>query len=314
MEYGYHEGNNLDGQSNYAFFPLLPLTAKLIQTVIGSREGFALVAVSRFFLLGSIFLFMIFVREQNPKVPAWVSGGTVAFNPYSIYGHTGYTETLFLFLFLCVLISFTHKRYILAGIFGALLTATRIPGIFLFVSFLLTCIPTFLKETQENRMSMFLFFCLFPLGIALFSAHLYAVTGDALAWKHIMAAYGWAREPNNPFLHLVNGLRKCSFENSWGIWNIIYCIIIILSFLLIILLFARKRFSLALFSLFATIIPLSTGLASMPRYISLQVGYLLLVSEFLYHSKLYFIVFPLGLILQAIFIYMWLSDNGVYII
>ena len=51
--------------------------------------------------------------------------------PFSIWFTTFYTEVLFLFLTVCVFAALQARRILLAGVFAALLSATRIVGVFI---------------------------------------------------------------------------------------------------------------------------------------------------------------------------------------
>ena len=251
--------------ANWAFFPVFPYIAKLasLPTFLSSYQ--ALIISSKLIFLLSIWAFIHFVKAYRPDVSPWISALAICIQPYAIYASTGYSESTFL-LFSCLFFLALKKNHLIAsGFIAALLTATRLVGIVVLLSFLIKKNKQLAKLNLETILALLLI----PLGLVLFSLYLYQLTGDALAFKHIQTA--WNREPSNPLPIIWNGLQSGSLTHTY--WATLSIAALYVSFY-----FRRENFELSVFIFFCTLIPLSTGLWAMPRYIFWQAPILLFLA------------------------------------
>lgn len=187
---------NPDSQSNIAFFPLFPFLVKWVAALVPVNYfqiGFVLNAIatlfSLFFLVGIANSFGIADRDREEKI-------LLAFLlfPMSFFLLSFYTEALFLFLSLGSLFAARKKKWLIAGIFGALAALTRLPGVFLTVPLVLEWWSHHRdqnKPTFRSALGLFL-----PvLGLAAFSLYQYNVWGDPLlfleAQKSWFRAFEW---------------------------------------------------------------------------------------------------------------------------
>ena len=84
--------------------------------------------------LSSLAAFYLLYREVSARWDETTARRTVmllAFFPTGFFLMAGYTEALFLALSLAVFTEIRHKRWWMAGVWGALATLTRLQGIFL---------------------------------------------------------------------------------------------------------------------------------------------------------------------------------------
>jgi hypothetical protein len=258
--------------ANWAFFPLFPLIAKVLNA-FGVDAGFALVTTSKLSLFFAIYFFMRLATEELGEAATLPGGALVAFNPYLIYAHAGYTESLYLALTCAAFLALRHNNWIRAGFYGALLSATRLIGILLVISNLLKMLSEYRKSPVEIKwQDCLLALLITPLGLALFMIYLHHHVGDALAFKHIQVA--WSREVSNPVINLVSGFLE-------GGWSGYYATVATISLLSGLWLTVTGRAHYGLFLIGATLIPLSTGLASMPRYIFWQAPFLLCMVDWI---------------------------------
>jgi hypothetical protein len=191
-------------------------------------------------------------------------------------------------------------NHVAAGVAGAILTSTRVVGILVVLSYLWTVVREPARDPkQRERMLLGLF--LIPLGLALFMAFLYYRSGDALAFSHIQRA--WDRLPSNPLGHLRGGFRAGGVNRYWAIMTV-------LALLVPVYFAVKKNVELAVFSLGATLIPLSTGVWAMPRFIWWQAPVLLALAVFL-NRRLGWIVYLAGALMGLTYMYVsWLSGKG----
>lgn len=283
QQYGHAKGD----AANWAFFPLFPLLAMAIERVMPLELWSAPVLTSKLCFLASMFAFMKFARAYSPRTPPWLAGMVVAFNPYSLYGNAGYTEPLFLLLTCTSLYYLRMRRYEASGLFAALLTGTRLVGVSLAFSYAFTVIRDLRTGRDIPWQKVILGALLIPLGLALFMIFLHSRVGDAMAFSHVQRA--WMREPGNPFAHLVAGFT--SGVPLFAFW----AAMTLAALLAIALLAYQKRMELAIFSALCTLIPLSTALWSIPRYIWWQAPILLIVAELICRRRIWVLAMPAGI-------------------
>jgi len=146
-----------DRRSNVTFFPLYPLSGRIVREITGLSAEASLLVVSNFALALSFFLLLAYARDRFPEAPA-ASGLFVLLSfglyPVTFFFRMPYTESLFFGL---VLTAFLGMRRGWAPIWVAaivgLATAARPVGIALVPAFLAhlwfrrTSVPAFLGRS-----------------------------------------------------------------------------------------------------------------------------------------------------------------------
>lgn len=132
-----------------AFFPLYPFLIKLFSFFFG-KELFAYtlsgIFISNILFLLSLFLFWKVIRlDYSEKIAKFSTIALLVF-PTSFFFSGVYTESLFLFLSLLTYLLYRQKKYLLSGLVGILMTATRIYGLFVVLMILI--------DVLENRFSL----------------------------------------------------------------------------------------------------------------------------------------------------------------
>lgn len=120
-------------QSNVAFFPLYPLSAKVLGAVMGGRYLLAGLALSLVFLAGGMMFFYRLVLADYGADVARRSVLLLAIFPTSVFFSTMYTESLFLMTSVATFYYARKGRWALAGGWGLLASLTRITGLWLFL-------------------------------------------------------------------------------------------------------------------------------------------------------------------------------------
>jgi Gpi18-like mannosyltransferase len=136
-----------------------------------------------------------------------------------------------------------------------LATATRVTGILLLPLLLIM----FLRRNDKPR-ARIAWLALVPCGLLAFMAHLYRVTGDALAFVHAEASWGrtFSWRPIAAQLHTVSQPWNFVLLNAAAA---LLLIVAGLHFLL------RREWAFGIYTLGAALLPLSSGsLQSMARY------------------------------------------------
>jgi Gpi18-like mannosyltransferase len=132
IQYGYLW--DPERMSNVAFFPLYPALMKMIGLLLGERfflagEIISLISIT----IGLILLHALVQNEFNKQVAKRAVMYVLLF-PMSFFFASVYTESLFFMVAVAACWFARNQRWALAGIMGALATATRFIGIFLVIA------------------------------------------------------------------------------------------------------------------------------------------------------------------------------------
>ena len=180
-----------------SFFPLYPVLMRLGGALPG---GPAVWGVGISLLCTALALYFVYRIAENlyGGPAARASTLVLAFFPTAFFLNAVYTEALFLALSSgAVWAARVRGNLVLAGIFGALATATRNLGVLLLV-------PLFF-EWQRHRLELGVrrlsVLALVPAGLIAYAAFLWSRFGDPLVFARQQSAY-WDREPTNPLTML----------------------------------------------------------------------------------------------------------------
>ncbi len=155
--------------SNARFFPLFPMITGGLSQLIGGKETFGAVQFFSGLLLANLFFLLaliVFYKLIRLDYPHFVARTSILFLlvfPTSFFFASIYSESLFLLLSLLTFYFARKRQWLLTGIFGALLCATRIIGI----AILPALIYEFWRADKKNNSRLIKIFSLglIPLGL-----------------------------------------------------------------------------------------------------------------------------------------------------
>ncbi|WP_194198723.1 hypothetical protein [Nostoc sphaeroides] len=179
---GYDFSSDVKEIHTVAFFPLFPLLSRIIM-FIGLPFKVAGILVNNSAFLAALLILYFWVQELYDTSTARWATATLAWCPYSLYGTVIYTEGLFLLCTTSALRAFNKKQYIWAAFWGALSTATRLPGVALIPAFL------FVSWKERRGIKAYIATLTVGLGISLYSLYCQIKFGDALAFIHAQKAW-----------------------------------------------------------------------------------------------------------------------------
>jgi hypothetical protein len=258
--------------ANWAFFPfypilvgalgkLLPIPTIVLASLMSIVTAYVAVVVA-WPLLGRS-------RRAYALYAAFILSG-----PISIYFTTFFTEVMFVLLTTLVFRFLGRSNYLGAATAAALLSGTRIIGVFVSLSLGLQALLDRRRTTGSWRgwlpgllgqPKLVLAVFLSPLGLFLYIAFLHYWIGDGLAFSHVQRA--WARQVGNPFGYLWQGLTAWSTTpGQWLTHSQVLALSAVAGLALTAVLGWRRQWPAALFALLAILIPLAAGLASMLRF------------------------------------------------
>jgi hypothetical protein len=205
--YSYVPNRPLD-QQNIVFFPAYPLLMRIVGRLLGgSPTAFilsgTLVSLAAFF--GALVYLFRLAREllgadDEARGAVWL----LATFAFALFFSAVYTESLFLVGAVGACYHFRRGEFVRAGLWGVLVGLTRPPGCFVSVPLAVLALqplmPAWLaggrqiearSRTDGRTLAAALASAAMPgIGMLLYSAYIWQLTGDPLAWAKGHAAWG----------------------------------------------------------------------------------------------------------------------------
>jgi hypothetical protein len=250
-------------QANWAFFPAYPLLLRAVARLTGDMPLTG-VLLSTLLLLPALFL--LHRTALAFGLDAAAADRTVfyvAAFPVSYFFSLPLTESLFLLLTVGSFYAAKRERWLVAGLLGALASATRVTGVLLLPALALLYWETY--RTLKPRLN-FLPLLLIPAGLLSFMFFLHRTTGNAFAFRDITVE-AWGRRPQfflrtllSYFSHMLSIAEPWNFRllNFLAASAALACGLVLLK---------RRDWSLACYALASTLVALSNSLLhSQARY------------------------------------------------
>lgn len=195
------------GAANWGFFPLHPLVVKAVSDLTRIHVLSAAYLLGNLFLLGALIYIYKYISENFSDNAARYTVFLIALSPVNVYFTSFYTESLFLLLSSATIYYVTRRRWILAGVLGSLLGATRNTGFLVGLIFIAVYVFNKDWKREDAQLRNFLFsLSLLPLGLFSYMIFLHYRTGDYLSFYHVQKA-GWGWHQNTSPLWIVDSLR-----------------------------------------------------------------------------------------------------------
>lgn len=260
-----------NGEANWAFFPGMPLLFRFLTRFIPLDLSLLGALVnSLLFALALLVAIRYIAGDGGSALQGCVFAVLAAVGPYTFYFSSLYTESLFLLLLLSCFYLLKRRRYLLMGLCGAALSATRNVGVLFVFAILADQIQRYLEAHPKGTRGPGAF-CLYllkqprlilgtvlvPAGLFAYMAYLQQHVGDGLAFTHVQVA--WHRLVYNPLEVLASGLYS-----GWGLYYLAW---VAGAAACLVFLWRARRFPEFTMALLLLLVPLTTSLYSIPRYI-----------------------------------------------
>ena len=279
--------NGPEEVSNVPFFPMYALLMRIVNLIVPDLTLAGMLVSNICFLGALIFLYQLTRLETDSHLTSQRSLFYIALFPTAFIFMAVYTESVFL-LFSVACFYFARKRlWLWSGVMGALATATRFAGIFLYAAVLLdwlyaqdwTLRTFFSRDAWKKKRILqmdwlgFLAVNLIPLGLLGYMLFLEMRFGDALAFQKALGWWG-QQQINNPIStiwHEISALLRSNPMTGQGVmWREAFEAIAAL-LALIISPFVWRKFgiSFAAYTILAVLVPAGTGSTrSLLRYVN----------------------------------------------
>jgi hypothetical protein len=197
---GYFEGIAWDGysplaggRSNLAYFPVYPMLMRLVGRLFGRHHAIYFMAgigVSWVcFVLAMVALYYL-ARLDLPRRRAERAVVLTAVFPFAFFFGAVYSESTFLLSTVLAFYLFRTRRWVLAGLCGAVATATRVPGIFM-VPALAWVAWRSAEPSTRDRTRALAGVALSACGFGAYCAYVYHLTGNPLEWAATLQRWGY---------------------------------------------------------------------------------------------------------------------------
>lgn len=287
----------------YFFFPLYPILIKYISLPLGNsltvlvRSGIFISFLS--FLIGLYGLYKLAKLDFNEFASKY-SVVLILLFPTSFFFGSVYTESLFFALTVWCFYFARRQNWLVAGILGALVTATRLVGLAVVAAIIIEAVEFYRKD---KKIPLKIFgLGLSILGIATYMFYLWKVTGDPLNFLHTVGIFGAQR--SSSFITLPQVLYRYIFKIlpvlNYQYFPVVFStwlefILSLLFTVLSVYSFVKLRLSYSVFLALGYIIPtLSGSFSSMPRYVLVLFPAYILLSLILTKNKRFLIAFSIA--------------------
>lgn len=258
-----------------AFFPAYPIlisffakpfSSDLMSSLVNFTTA-GLIISNASFLLALIYLWELLRVDFSKKI-AYLTIILVLIFPTSFYFGSLYNESLFLLLSVLSFYFARKGNFLLAGIFGAISSATRVFGILL--------LPALLIEAyiQKIELKKVVWLLLIPLGLGIYTWYLFTTVGDPIAFYSYQKFIGEQHQEGiillpQVYYRYIKMIITTNTQNPIYQTVVLEFIIGLMFFLLPIYGYLRKiRLSYLIFAFLAFIAPTIQGsFSSTPRYV-----------------------------------------------
>ena len=258
---GYEPEPRTGSLASWPFMPMFPITVAPAIHLLHLEPQRATVLMSKVWLFTAILAFLWMVGDEVSSYGEMLLAAMlVAFNPYVIYAHAGYSEPLYFTLAACAFAALQRDRFVWSGVYGGVLSATRVQGVVFAAAYGIRCLRAvgIRKFFKERRLTLLLGLLLCPIGLSIYIIYLWRLTGDAVAFAHVESA--WDRSLTNPYTVVADAFRQHG-------WQSVFASMVIVG-LLVSLSLLRKSPELGVFLAISILLPCASGsLLGFPRYL-----------------------------------------------
>lgn len=273
---GYHYKG--EGRNNLAFFPAYPLLMRAGGELLGGRQQdfyFAGIVISWLSFAGAMTLLYRLALLDLAKPAALRAVMYCAVFPGALFFGMVYSESLYLLAVVATAYALRTQRFVLAGVTGALMTATRatavmaVPGL---------ALVAWSASAESTRVRAGLAVAMSLVGIGAFSVFNWLLSGNPLTWYESITFWGYHPGAAFPFATLatlLQGLLTRPYQllttERMAPYDTVNALAAVIALALVPLIWRRFNAGYALIVLAAMLLPLSSGVfEGLARYTAVQ--------------------------------------------
>jgi hypothetical protein len=207
-EKGYSWDPAYTGMQNIAFFPAFPIAMRYGGFLVGRHRLWAGVLIS---LVSFFFALKYFYRLAREMVGDDAAAAAVLFisaYPFAFFFSTAYTESLFLLATVGACFHFQRDELWKAGAWGLLAGLVRPNGCFLSVVLALLALRRSGWQPVPAIAPKIIAAAMPGIGMLLYSAYIYQLTGNPFQWAEAHAAFGRVYRSFDPLVERVRYIQN----------------------------------------------------------------------------------------------------------
>lgn len=310
-----------DAQSSIAFFPLYPVLMRFAAAPFGGSASATWVAgIVVAFAANVLALIEIHRFAERIFGSREIARRTVLYItvfPWSLFlGHV-YAESIFLLTSVLALSRAYDRRWVQAGVWGALATLTRPNGVLIGVPLaLLAC-----RDRPSIRQVMRRAVALAPIPIALtgFCAYVFMLTGNPFGWMSAQSHWGyslghapWQQLQRVIAVFIENGPYQYFFTSDIAVVELLQAATAIAFVALTPLVFRRLGAAMGTYVLVSLLVPLSSNtLEGLGRYASVLFPVFLLVAAAT-TVRMHEVIIIVSLVLRTLLVCLFVTWQPIY--
>lgn len=303
--------DNGDG-ANWAFFPFIPLAIRATMAVTGLGGYQAGFLVTNLLFLVGLGLVYLYARDLYGRAFGRYAATLYAVWPFAIHASIPMSEAGYAPLLLAVLVFARRGLWVPVAGAAAALSATRAPGLFAVVTAGLIAwrqvgfvrLLTVRPGTETRALAL----AAFGIGIAGYMIFMHAVTGDALAFTHVQAA--WNRSFKNPLWTLMDELNPLIAEPGWILYNLYNLSIAGLALVLAWRLVRLRLLPEAVIVVITLFLGLTTGqTTSLPRFMGAIAPLVVAAAAFTLPRRSRLVAVVGSAVASAVITYLWTQQS-----
>lgn len=198
------------GRSNIAFFPVYPLSMRYVGRLFGRAPGDlylgGIVVAWTSFVLAMVALYYL-ARLDLPRRRAERAVLLTSIFPFAFFFGVVYSESTFLLFTVLAFYLLRTRRWVPAGLAGAVAGATRVTGIMMWPALAVVAWRS-AEPTTRDRSWALLALALAASGFGAYCLYIYDQSGDPFLWAVALKRWGYypGGAPWIAPLHLVQAL------------------------------------------------------------------------------------------------------------
>ena len=267
------------GRNNLAFFPVYPMLMRAGGTLLGGRQEdyyFAGIVVSWLAFAAAMTVLYRVALLDLPRPAAIRAVMYAAAFPFAYFFGMVYSESVFLLAMVLTVYALRTRKWVVAALSGAVMTATRVTGVMAVPGLALIA----WRVAGADRRSQMLAVAAVAgsmAGIGLYSLFNYQISGTPFAWYDAITFWGY-RPGGNPFggvLGLLQALVTRPYQflatERMAPYDTLNAVSALGALALLPLIVRRFNAGYALIVLAGLLLPLSSGqFEGLGRYCSVQ--------------------------------------------
>ena len=255
------------GRSNIAYFPVYPMLIRFVGRMFSRHHAIYYISAIAIawvcFILAMVALYYL-ARLDLPRRQARRAVLLTMVFPFAFFFGVAYSESTYLLFAVLTFYCFRTRRWLLAGLCGAVATATRVPGIMMMPA-LAWIAWQHAEPARRDRAGATVALALAASGFGAYCWYIYSLTGNPFEWAATLQRWGYYpggspwKAPVSLARQLVTHPYRYFTTDPMALYDTLYGVTGILFVAVVPFIWRRFGAGYGLFMLLNLWLPLSSG-------------------------------------------------------